>query len=182
MKKKLAGGLILSLLLMFGIITMEDVHLFTGGYTDEEGAPRQSGAYSIVRVVDGDTIIIDMDGVNERVRLIGIDTPESVHPDAERNVEYGKIAAEFTKDHLEGKEVTLEYDVQERDRYGRILAYVYLDGEMFNKILVAEGHAKVATYPPNVKYTEDFVALQEQAREEGKGLWADVENHMENLE
>ena len=124
--------------------------------------------YLVTRVVDGDTIIVDIGGVEERVRLIGIDTPESVHPDANKNVEYGKIASGFTKEKLEGKEITLEYDVQGRDRYGRILAYVYLDGKMFNKTLLEEGHAKVATYPPNVKYVDDFTALQEQARAKGK--------------
>lgn len=133
----------------------------------------QSGedTYLVTRVVDGDTIIVDIDGVEERVRFIGIDTPESVHPDADRNVEYGKVASEFTRGQLEGKTVTLEYDVQERDQYGRILAYVYLDGKMFNKTLLEEGHAKVATYPPNVKYVDDFTALQEEARNEKKGVW-----------
>lgn len=126
----------------------------------------------VTRVVDGDTIIVDIDGVEERVRLIGVDTPESVHPDADRNVEYGKIASDFTKSQLEGKDVTLEYDVQERDQYGRILAYVYLGGKMFNKTLLEEGHAKVATYPPNVKYVDDFKSIQEQARENGRGVWA----------
>ena len=72
---------------------------------------------------------------------------------------------------LEGKEVEIELDVEERDRYGRMLAYVYLDGEMFNKALLREGHAMVSTYPPNVKYVEEFTALQEKARNEGKGLW-----------
>ncbi|WP_227017428.1 thermonuclease family protein [Sinanaerobacter chloroacetimidivorans] len=130
------------------------------------------GPYDVVRVVDGDTIIIDIDGQEERVRLIGVDTPESVHPDGEKNVAYGKVASEYTADMLEDQQVEVEYDVQERDRYGRILAYVYLDGTMFNKTLLTEGHAKLATYPPNVKYTEDFTELQEEARAEKKGVWA----------
>lgn len=128
--------------------------------------------YLVTRVVDGDTIIVNMYGVEERVRLIGVDTPESVHPDEDRNVKYGDIASDFTKEKLEGKKVTFEYDVQEKDRYGRILAYVYLDGKMFNKTLLEEGHAKVATYPPNVKYVDDFIALQEQAHENKRGVWA----------
>ena len=129
------------------------------------------GPYQVLKVVDGDTIVLDIGGTEERVRLIGIDTPESVHPDKERNVPYGKIASEYTKSMLEGKEVEIELDVEERDRYGRMLAYVYLDGEMFNKALLREGHAMVSTYPPNVKYVEEFTALQEKARNEGKGLW-----------
>lgn len=138
---------------------------------DAAGAPIREGV-DVVRVVDGDTIIIDLDGDEERVRLIGIDTPESVHPDEERNVPYGETASDFTKSMLEGKTVGIEFDAQERDQYGRLLAYVYLDGVMFNKTLLQEGHAKVTTYPPNVKYVEDFTNLQERARAEGKGLWA----------
>lgn len=152
-------------ILIFFLLTL------TGCYDAQNSTIAQEG-YSVVRVVDGDTIIVDIDGTEERVRFIGVDTPESVHPDQSKNVEYGEIASEFTKSKLEDQEVTLEYDAQERDRYGRVLAYVYLDGEMFNKTLLEEGHAKVATYPPNVRYVEDFTALQEQARKEKKGVWA----------
>ena len=146
--------------------------LILTGCNDDLNQGLSSDAYSVVRVVDGDTIIVDMDGTEERIRMIVIDTSESVHPDKSKNVEYGEIASEFTKSLLEDQAVTLEYDVQERDKYGRILAYVYLDGEMINKTLLEEGHAKVATYPPNVKYTKDFTAIQEKAREEKKGVWA----------
>lgn len=140
---------------------------------EEEG--KQDGPYEVERVVDGDTLVINIDGVSEKVRLIGVDTPESVHPDSSKNVEYGKVASEYTKNTLENKSVTLELDVQERDKYGRLLAYIYSDGEMFNLKLIREGHAKVATFPPNVKYTEDFTAAQEEARKEGIGLWSYVE-------
>lgn len=129
------------------------------------------GPYQVVRVVDGDTIILDIDGVDERVRLIGIDTPESTHPNSDKNVPYGIVASDFTKSMLEDKQVQIELDVQERDQYSRLLAYVYYDGEMLNKILVQEGHAVVTTYPPNVKYVNNFRVLQEKARKEGKGLW-----------
>lgn len=131
------------------------------------------GKYKVTRVVDGDTIIVDFNGKEERVRLIGVDTPESVHPDAAKNLPEGKLVSQFTKDKLEGKEVALEFDVQERDHYGRLLAYVWFGGETFNKILLREGYAQVATYPPNVKYVEDFTAIQNQARENKKGLWSD---------
>ena len=124
-------------------------------------------------MVDGDTIVVDMDGVKEKIRLIGIDTPESVHPDPDRNVEYGEIASGFTEDQLEGKAVALEFDVQERDKYGRVLAYVYLDGKMFNETLLEQGHAMVSTYPPNIKYVDRFTELQTQAREAKLGLWAE---------
>lgn len=130
-----------------------------------------STAYTVIRVVDGDTFKINYNGKEESVRLIGVDTPESVHPDAEKNTEFGKTASDFSKNYLEGKEVTLEFDVQERDKYGRLLAYVYLNGIMYNKTLLEEGYAQVATYPPNVKYVDDFTAIQEEARNNKKGLW-----------
>jgi micrococcal nuclease len=132
----------------------------------------QAEGYVVTRVVDGDTIIVDMDGTEERVRLIGVDTPESVHPDRARNVPYGAVASAFAKDALEGRRVDLEFDAQERDRYGRLLAYVYIDGEMFNKTLLSEGHAQISTYPPNVRYVDTFTQLQTDARERGAGLWA----------
>lgn len=127
--------------------------------------------YEVVRVVDGDTIVVNYNGTNEKVRLIGVDTPESVHPNESKNTEEGVITSNYTKERLTGKTVKLEFDVQERDKYGRLLAYVYLDGYMYNKELLEKGYAKVATYPPNVKYVEDFTKLQEKAREEKVGLW-----------
>lgn len=127
--------------------------------------------YKVVRVVDGDTIKVNFNGIEESLRMIGIDTPESVHPDGSKNTEAGKIASEYTKSMIEGKEVTLEFDVQERDKYGRLLAYVWLGNTMFNKTLLQEGYAQVSTYPPNIKYVNDFVALERIARENKKGLW-----------
>jgi micrococcal nuclease len=133
-----------------------------------------AGPYLVTRVVDGDTIVVAIAGDEKKVRLIGVDTPESVHPDDSRNVPYGKISSEFTRTALEGKMVYLEYDVEPTDRYGRMLAYVWLDDVMFNKTLLIEGHAVLATYPPNVRYVDEFTGLQTQAREDGKGLWADT--------
>lgn len=132
------------------------------------------GKYKVTRVVDGDTIIVDFNGKEERVRLIGIDTPESVHPDKSKNIPEGEIASRFTKEKLEGKEVALEFDVQERDHYGRLLAYIWFGGTMFNKTLLQEGCAQIATYPPNVKYVDDFTKVQKEARENNKGFWSDT--------
>ena len=73
---------------------------------------------------------------------------------------------------LKDKKVKLELDVQERDKYGRILAYVYIDGEMYNKELLKIGYAKIATYPPNIKYVDDFTEIQKQARKNKVGLWS----------
>lgn len=126
----------------------------------------------VTRVVDGDTIICDVDGVKTRVRLIGVDTPETVHP--QKPVEaFGAEASAYTKSMLDGQAVSLEYDVERTDRYGRDLCYVWLaDGTMFNDLLLIEGFATVATYPPNVKYVERFTESARLARERGAGLYA----------
>lgn len=128
----------------------------------------------VTRVVDGDTIEVNFNGEAERVRLIGIDTPETVHPNRGEEP-YGREASNFTKTWLEGKQVGLEFDVQERDRYGRLLAYAWLNNQLFNEILVREGYAKVSTYPPNVKYVDLFTAAQKEAREANRGLWGIVQ-------
>jgi micrococcal nuclease len=123
---------------------------------------------TVKRVVDGDTFETTE---NEKVRLIGVDTPETVKPNTPVQP-YGKEASNFTKSKLTGQKVALELDVQPKDKYGRTLAYVYLqDGTFFNAELVKEGYARVLTVPPNVKYTDEFVKLQNQAREQKKGLW-----------
>lgn len=127
--------------------------------------------YKVVRVIDGDTIIVDYNGNEERIRLIGVDSPESVHPEAAKNVPQGELASKFTKQQLENKEVVLEFDIQERDQYGRLLAYVWLGNAMFNKTLLQEGHAVVSTFPPNVKYVDEFIKDQALARDSKKGVW-----------
>ncbi len=132
------------------------------------------GEYRVKRVVDGDTILVDYRGQEETVRLIGVDTPESVHPDQEKNTESGEIASDYTKEALTGKHVGIQLDIQERDQYGRLLAYVWLEGELFNKTLLEEGYAAVATYPPNVIYEEIFREAQEEARDQRRGFWNDV--------
>ena len=142
---------------------------------EEEAAPVLHGEYEVVRVVDGDTIIVDLDGKDTRIRLIGIDTPESVHPDKSKNSEEGIIASDFTKELLTGEKVYLEYDIEKIDQYDRTLAYVYLaDGEtMVNALLVEEGYATTMTVQPNSKYADTFYELQKEAREQGRGFWAE---------
>jgi micrococcal nuclease len=126
--------------------------------------------YLCTRVIDGDTIIVDMDGKEERVRLIGVDTPETVHPS--KPVEYfGKEASEFTKSMVEGKKVRLEYDWQRRDKYGRLLAYIYLeDGTFLNAEIIKQGYGFAYTRFP-FKYLEEFRQYEREARENGRGLW-----------
>ena len=126
-------------------------------YTDN--TTQTTKKYKVIRVVDGDTFVISDNGKEEKVRLIGIDTPESVHPDADRNSAAGITASDYTKSLLTGKSVELEFDVQQRDKYGRLLAYAYVDGYMLNKKLLEDGYAVVSTYPPNVKYVDEFQAV-----------------------
>jgi micrococcal nuclease len=121
-------------------------------------------------VVDGDTIEVSpaVGGIPD-VRLIGMDTPETCGG----TEPYREEASAFTTRRLEGRKTALEFDLERIDPYGRVLAYVWLpDGTMFNEVLVREGYAQVATFPPKVKYTERFLAAQRQARAEGAGLWA----------
>jgi len=122
------------------------------------------------RVVDGDTIILDN---GERVRLIGVDTPETKHP--RKPVEYfGKEASAFTKKMVEGKMVRLEYDWQERDKYGRMLAYVYLmDVTFLNAEILKQGYGHAYTRFP-FKYLEKFKQYEKEARKAKRGLWADI--------
>ncbi len=126
--------------------------------------------YLVERVIDGDTIQL---ASGEKVRLIGVDTPETVKPNTPVEP-FGKEASDFTKKMLTNTKVRLEFDVQERDKYGRLLAYLYLpDGTFYNELLLKEGYAQVLTIPPNVKYAELFLLAERMAREEKKGLWQD---------
>jgi len=126
----------------------------------------------VVRVIDGDTIqVCCIARKREKVRYIGINTPETKHPT--KGVEYyGKEAAKANRKLVEDKTVILTFDVEQRDRYGRLLAYVFLeDGTFVNAWLVEHGFAQVMTVPPNVKHQELFLKLQREARDNGRGLW-----------
>jgi micrococcal nuclease len=133
---------------------------------------------NVTRVIDGDTIEVALDNEIITVRLIGIDTPETVHP-TEPVECYGPAASRFTTGALQGRPVRLEFDVERIDRYGRTLAYVWLGAELFNETLVARGFAQVTTYPPNVKYVDRFLAAQRDARSHERGLWGAVCNEPE---
>lgn len=130
--------------------------------------------YKVTKVIDGDTIQVDMNGNLEKVRLIGINTPETVDP--RRTVEcFGKEASKRMNDLLSGKIVRLEYDDTQglRDTYDRLLAYVYLEDEqMINRKMIAEGYAYEYTYMTPYKYQKEFRGLQNFARINQYGLWA----------
>lgn len=133
--------------------------------TDQEvvqRSPEGAKETTVARAIDGDTIEL-ADGT--RVRYIGIDTPETGQC-------FGSEAAQENKRLVEGKKVKLETDVQKLDKYGRLLAYVFVDNLFVNEELVRQGFAKIYTYPPDIKYTEKFIAAQKEAREKEVGLWA----------
>jgi len=139
--------------------------------------------FLVTKVVDGDTINLS-DG--RKVRLIGVDTPEVGYSkkllrDSKKSGQsiktiqaLGRKASDFAKKLYAGKRVRLEYDVEGKDRYGRTLAYVYLNNGLFvNAELIKEGYAQVMTVTPNVKFSDYFLKLQKEAREAKRGLWKD---------
>jgi len=140
----------------------------------EDQEPPATMNAKVIRVIDGDTIEVKLsNGKRETVRFILVDTPETKHP--RMGVQpCGPEATAFTKRMLPaGSTVKLEFDVQERDKYGRLLAYVYVGGKSVQKALLAEGLAKVAVYPPNVKYVDEYRAIEAKAKAAKKGIWAD---------
>lgn len=140
---------------------------------------------TLIRVVDGDTIIVnDINGKTMKVRLIGIDTPESVNPDKSKNTEFGNIASEYTKNLLKGySNLYLQYDRDKTDKYDRTLAYVWLSepssiddkdivlSSMLNAILLENGYAIDKEYKPNIKYTDMFKDICHDAQINRVGLW-----------
>jgi micrococcal nuclease len=124
----------------------------------------------VVRVVDGDTVHVRLGDRVEKVRYIGVNTPEIHHP---RKGEQpgGPEAHAVNRRLIDGKRVRLELDVQPRDRYGRLLAYVWVGQTMINAELVRLGYAQVMTVPPNVRHQALFLKLQRDAREAGRGLY-----------
>lgn len=134
-----------------------------------------SAAYNVVDVVDGDTVKLNFNGTVETVRLIGIDTPETVHPT--KPVEcFGIEASNKAKAVLTGKTVTFETDASQgtRDKYGRLLGYIILsDGTNFNKMMIEQGYAYEYTYSTPYKYQSAFKTAEQNARASGVGLWAE---------
>ena len=124
----------------------------------------------VTRVVDGDTVEVRFRGRSLTVRLIGIDTPESVAPGEPLQC-FAVEASAYTTERLEGERVRLEFDVERIDPFGRTLAYAWLGDELFNETLLREGYAFVTTFPPNVRYVDRFRAAQREARSADRGVW-----------
>jgi len=149
---------------------------------DVAGTPAlPQNTYAVVKVIDGDTISIIKDGETVTLRLIGLDTPETVDP--RKPVQcFGKVASDKAEELLTGKMVRLEFDASQGtlDKYGRTLAYVFLPAHadvpaeiFFNEYMIAEGYGHEYTYNLSYKYRKEFKEAQRRAREEKRGLWAD---------
>ena len=180
MRRIQAQGLVLvlaGLVVLVFLRQVERVPFLFSSANPEKQALNLHGPYSLLYVIDGDTLAIDLDGEETCVRLIGVDTPESVHPDPEKNSAEGKRASAFLRNLLAGTDgqLYLEYDVQRTDAYGRTLAYVYLsDGEtMLQEELLRSGMATTLTIQPNSKYAELFYELYRSARESQVGLFSE---------
>jgi micrococcal nuclease len=135
----------------------------------DEG-PASAWAY-VSRVVDGDTVEVRLDGAEEDVRYIGVDTPETVKPDTPVQC-FGPQASSFNHRLVEHRRVRLVFGVERRDVYGRLLAYVYLDGWFVNAELVRRGLARTLTIPPNDRFARRLKRLEIAAARSGRGLWS----------
>jgi len=137
--------------------------------SEPEAGPAVATAL-VTRVVDGDTVEARIGGDVEDVRLIGVDTPETVKPGTPVQC-FGPRASHFSKARLSGERVRLVFGVERRDVYGRLLAYLYLDGNLYNGVLLRRGLARTLTIPPNDRFAPRFERIQLAAARAGRGLW-----------
>ena len=178
-KKSIIVVIILALIWLFNG-DIPEIFNNNGNIESESESDIISG--TVKRVIDGDTLVISVNNQDRRVRMLGVDTPETVHP--KKGVQpYGKEASNYTKQSLTGRRVWLEYDVSPLDRYERHLAYIWLEKplkidessirrEMFNARLLLEGYARVMIIKPNRRYEELFKKFQSEAQNTRRGLWS----------
>ncbi|MEX0931857.1 MAG: thermonuclease family protein [Candidatus Paceibacterota bacterium] len=152
--------------------------------TAQETEVKKEETYKVIKVVDGDTLAVSIEGISTTIRLIGLDTPETVDP--RKPVQcFGVEASNKAKELLTGQNVKLEYDTSQGtyDKYDRLLTYVYLpDGRLFNKLMIAEGYGYEYTYAIPYKYQKEFKEAELFAQENKKGLWAEGVCEEETLE
>ncbi|MCU5745605.1 thermonuclease family protein [Staphylococcus sp. SQ8-PEA] len=174
MKSKKSLVIVVIAVIIIGVLTFQYIN-HTGPFKNnnpEQHGPEHTEKVHIDRVVDGDTFVAHKsNGDRIKVRLIGIDTPETVKPNTPVQP-YGKEASNYSKRHLNQKDVFLEYDKEKEDRYGRTLAYVWLDNQtLYNKKLVEEGLAREKYFSPNGKYRQVFKKAEQKAKEQHLNLW-----------
>jgi micrococcal nuclease len=161
--------------LIVGVIALGVTYAQSQGWLQsaaQTASQQQPGLYSVTRFVDGDTITVDMNGTKETIRMLGVDTPETHKPNTPVQC-YGPAAAAYTKNLIGGNKVRLEADPenQNRDRYDRLLRYVYLpDGRLVSRELIANGYGFAYTLFPFTK-TSEFVAAEDSAKQANAGLW-----------
>ncbi len=151
-----------------------DLYTQIASYDQIQAKLQNNRFYQVTRIVDGDTFWID-DGSEsgQKIRLIGVDAPESRNSGNKVKAYFGEEAKKYLTDLIGGKKVRLEYDVDHFDQYRRTLAYAYLeDGTFVNAKLLKNGYAMVMTVPPNVKYADEFLKLSQKARRQKKGLYS----------
>jgi micrococcal nuclease len=162
MRKDAIGSLLLVAILAFLLLRPWE-------HSDGESAPRSAAAL-VTRVVDGDTIEVQIGGEIDDVRLIGVDTPETVDPDSPVQC-FGPRASHYAHRLLDGRRVRLVFGVERRDAYGRLLAYAYIGHRFVNAELVRRGLARTLSIPPNTLHRELFERLELAAGRGGRGLW-----------
>lgn len=186
MKKIIISILTIIIIAIFSILGFKDADIMNENVVSNTNTTLNESTIDpstfqeayVKRIVDGDTIVVTIDGKDYKVRFIGINTPEStteIEP-------YGKEATKYTSSMLMGKTIYLEKDVRNTDKYDRLLRYVWLEipteisneeirAKMFNAILLENGYAKLFTYPPDVKYAKYLEPLEAEARNNSSGLW-----------
>jgi micrococcal nuclease len=155
------------LLVLAAVVLLRPWESWDGLWRDE---PPASAVAYVIRAVDGDTIEVDLGGHAEDVRYIGVDTPETVKPDTPVQC-FGPQASHFNHALVEHRRVRLVFGVERRDVYGRLLAYVYLDGRFVNAELIRRGLARTLTIPPNDRFAGRLKRLEMGAARAGRGLW-----------
>lgn len=172
-KKRICSILLIMLVILISLV---------GLYFQTERAEGDVYAASVVRVIDGDTIVVLINGQEERVRMIGIDAPESVSQNEEENTIWGQLASDYTKSVLQpGMRVWLTFDLERRDQYDRMLAYVWTASNtqdlnhLFQKQMLEDGYAVAIYFEPNTKYSTELYAVMDTAIYERNGLWAETD-------
>ncbi len=170
----IAVAVVIIILINFFILTNDKPNQFVGDNNKLPLAPSASAAdvFIVTRIVDGDTIELN---TGDKVRYIGVNTPESVDP--RRKVQcFGKEAARKNEELVGGQAVRLVKDVSDKDKYGRLLRYVYAGDTFINLELIKQGYAQVDTVPPDVNYQDLFIQAEHEARLNQSGLWGECKN------
>lgn len=180
-KQKLSKGRIAALsVIVIGVIAL--IFFFSGyssgelldfKFLDSLFSDVTENGFKVTRVIDGDTIAVDIHESETTIRLIGVDTPESCDPDESKNCAYGQAAFQYLKERLEGEYVDIEYDMDTKDSYGRTLAYIYIGNEMLNETIIKNGYGVYYSFTGDThRYDNRFIDAQKYAQENNLGMWS----------